>query len=326
MHKLIRALGESLLLVFLLVPVLEAQAFRVAVSGLTAGDACIILPIAFPRVVWLNPDVMRDDPVTIASGDGERVLGLLDTLGISVVEVFPNQAPQPFFSGLPGQQGHAIAVAPNGRVFVSYSSPAAPAFRGLAVISPTGTLEATYPLPASTLTHDEAEIAVMPDSCTVLFAQSGGIGRINGCTGAPLPDFVATGGTVHDIQPLPAGDVLVAIDQNIELFNGAGGFVRTVANLSSYSDFAPTDQPEEVAFFGGFVWIVGTRGLCAGATLLRISLADGTELARSPVALDLANGLVVGAATGDIPTLSPVLLILLTLSLVIVGTFMMRFR
>ena len=317
MHKLIRAFGESLLLIFLLVPVLEAQAFRVAISGTSADQIGCNIPIpGFFRVVWLSPDVTRDDPVKIASGDGQRVLGLLDEGGVSLVEVFPNQAPEPFFSGLPAEQGLAIAVAPNGRAFVLYSS----GVPGLAVISPAATLEGNYPLPAGTVTNG-AEIAVMPDSCTVLFAQSGGIGRINGCTGAPLPDFVATAGTVHDIQPLPGGDVLVAIDQNIELFNAAGGFVRTVTSLPAFSG-----EPQELAFFGGFVWIAVTRGLCSEGTLLRISLADGTELGQSPLALDFANGMVVGAATGDIPTLSPALVILLTLSLVIAGTFMVRLR
>lgn len=321
MHKLIRALGESLLIVFLLVPVLQAQAFRVAISGSSANFlGCDFMPPGFYRVVWLSPDATRDDPVEIASGDGKRVLGLIDDGGVSVVEVFPNQAPEPFFSGLPAEQGLAIAVAPNGRVFVLYSS-GPPA--GLAVISPAGALEATYPLPAGTLA-DGAEIAVMPDSCTVLFAQSGGIGRINGCTGAPLPDFLATAGTVHDIQPISADEVLVAIDQNIVLFNAAGGFVRTVADLSSFSGIGPGADPQELAFFGGFVWVAVTRGICTEGTLLRLSLADGTELGRSPLALDFANGMVAGAATGDIPALSPALLILLALSLVIVGTFMVR--
>jgi hypothetical protein len=295
------------------------QPFEAVVSG-SRVFGCGIVPIITPGIQWYTPD--RQDSATdvlaIASGDHQRVLALLLGGGqIRVVELRPDGTRVPFFSGLAGSFGSTIAVASTGRVFVTYST-------NVAVISPAGVLEATHPLPAAA----QITTAVGPDGCTLFYRAGSDVRRINGCTGAVLPDYLTGLADIQDIHPLQNGQVLIAADQTVRLYDASGAFVRTVFTLPQpeFSDrvvdeiaTTPDDQvlyltPAQACEFG------------QTESLLTVRLSDGELLTRRLLVLNRVSGLVVGTLglPADVPAAGPAALLMLTITLAFAAVWLLR--
>jgi hypothetical protein len=148
----------------------------------------------------------------------------------------------------------------------------------LGVISPAGVLEASYPMPEASV---DTSLAVGDDGCTVYYFTYDRMRRMNGCTGAVLPDFLIppSPSNIFDVDPLPNGQVLVAIDDRVDLFDAAGTFVRTVASLSSYGLEGWTVGQVIADASLSQVWLTKS-GCDAEGELLRVSFANGAELSR----------------------------------------------
>lgn len=307
----------SLLLLLLAVaPFAEAQQkFDAVVAGHDIAGGCFIVPFSHDLVQWYQPNaVYAREVVTIGSADGRRVLALMYGNPLTIVEIRPDGTQVPFYTGLqPG--GVGMAVAANGTVFVSVSGMTPELVR----ISPAGALEASYPFPGSN------HLAVAPDGCTVLYSSGPSlIRRINGCTGAALPDFAAVD-FINDIEMLPDGQVLVASESFVRLYTAAGVLVRTVASLAAYGlDEHTTDA---VAVRGG-VLVIAAVHFCTAAesALLRVDFSDGTELAREGLQLTTARGLVLGASVPGVPTLGEMTLALLAFALAAAGALALSLR
>lgn len=296
-------------------PILVAQqAFDVVVSGGDASGGCFILPISQSVVQWYDPDRIDNDDVSwIASADGRRVLAVLPGSPLRIVEIRPDGTQVPFYSGAPAF-GMSMAIASNGTVFVAVGgvSPA------LVRISPAGTLEATYPL-----TTDN--IAVGPDGCTIYYRTGAGdIGRINGCTGAALPDFAALT-WISDLEVLSDGQVLVSWGSQVDLYDASGAFVRVVADLSAYG--LSDHETDAIAVHGGVLFVAALdRCAASNSLLLRVALSDGSEILRAPLEMTSASAIVVNAAALAIPTLGEVAFALLVLALAAGGAFVLKLR
>jgi hypothetical protein len=302
--------------------VYPAQPFHVAMSGYQTGF-CGIQPgvIVNGPVYWLGgPDRFRGDldPEIdkIASADGQRVLGLERTYTSEtrLLELSPDGSSRVFFDGLKGYGRFSFAVAKSGHVFVAIADQLNRS--SIAVIAPGGTLEAIYPLQVG------GELAVANDGCTVLFAKPGGIGRVNACTGAALADYLATTDDIFDIQVVPDGDVLVAANHSVALYDASGAFVRQVVNLRD-------SYPQEIAIGPGdqTLWIA-TGDSCSDAELLRVSTINGQEISRRFIGnFNNVTGLVIGAAVpASVPTLQPFALALIAAGLAVFGALVIRTR
>ena len=307
-----------LLVLAVLAPLAAAaqQPFEVAVSGASV-IGCEIIPLSDSKVEWFNPNVVDDVNATaIASGDGQRVLALLSGSPVRVVQLSPDGTQTPFFNGFAGQFGLDIAVAITGRVFVWVGGPPRPM---LAVLSPTGALEATYALP------NVAFLAVGPDGCTLFYFDSGVIRRINGCTGAPLPDFATVSGFITDLAPLPTGELLVARSGDVLLYDASGALVRTVGTVASYGFTSETVN--QIAVRNGVVWIAVANICDPSGTVLQVSLDSGAELSRRFLHMNSVSAIVIGtAAEATIPTLSEMMLMLLVLALAAGGALVLKLR
>ena len=161
------------------------QPFGVVISG--SSEATCELAAGAPHAVqWINPDRTVDfsDILVVASAPGQPVFALLagsagGFSGGEIVRIEPDGSRTPFVPASTGFAADNLAVAHTGRVFTTIGA-------GLAVFSPAGIHEGTYPMPDRI-----GKIAVAPDDgCTVYYEKTGSvIGRMNGCTGAILPDF-----------------------------------------------------------------------------------------------------------------------------------------
>jgi hypothetical protein len=307
-------------LIVIAAPAQAQQPFEAVVSGARVFG-CGIVPFITPGIQWYTPD--RQDPGsdirTIASGDHQRVFALLfgGTGGeIRVVELFPDGTRAPYFTGVPGAFPSTIAVASTGRVFVTYGA-------NLAVISPAGTLEATYPLTATA-----ESTAVGPDGCTLFYRTGQDVRRINGCNGALLPNFVTGLADIHDIHPLQNGQVLLAVDDSVRLYDASGAFVRTVFTLPEpefsgrfVDEIATT--PDD-----GVLYLTPVQSCEFGQTesLLTARLSDGELLSRRLLVLNRASGLVVGmlGMPADVPAAGTAALLGLTITLACAAVWVLR--
>jgi hypothetical protein len=179
-------------------------------------------------------------------------------------------------------------------------------------------LEATYPL-----TTDN--IAVGADNCTIYYRTGANvIGRINGCIGAPLPDFAALT-FINDIEVMPDGQVLVSSGNEVELYDASGAFVRVVADLTTHG--LSDREADAIAVRGGELYIAAVDGCSAGNSfLLRVGLADGSEISRVPLAMTGADAIVINAAALAIPTAGEVALVLLSFALAAAGALALKLR
>lgn len=293
------------------------QNFDAVVSGVDVFGGCFILPYSESVVQWVNPlRVEYGDVEMVASADGRRVLALMRANPLRIVEIRPDGSQLPFFNGQADTpSGVSMTIASNGRVFVSTAS----VTTVLARISAAGVLEATYPLPGS-------NIAVGPDGCTIYYFTSNGIiRRMNGCTGAALPDFATPAGAVEDIEVLPSGQVLVSAGTQVSLYDTTGALVRVVADLNSYG---LTDRyATAIAERGGVLFIAAVDPCDAAfSVLLRVGLADGSEISREELFMTNANAIVINAAALAIPTLGEVAFALLVFALAAAGALMLKLR
>ena len=307
-----------LIAVVVLVPALvlaqQQPRFEAVLSGARMLGCVIILPVGFQAVEWVNPDRVEEDSdvLMVASSPGLPVFAVRSG---DIVTLQPDGTYAPFAN--PTFNPLAITVAPTGRVFTASNGPT------LTVFSPAGVEEASYPLPGL----DQLIIAAAPDGCTIYYDKAGAIGRINGCTGAVLPDF-ASGDLewLFDIYPLLNGQVLIAIDNGVRLYDAAGNFVRNVADVSLYG-FDSQYFPLQVATTpdSQILYLAISDG-CSDAFLVRASMRDdGRELSRRPIQVNAANGLVIGAAsTMDAPTASEAALMLLAVVLGLSGVLLLR--
>lgn len=315
-----RAVGLLLILALLLPAAGQTQQpFEVALSGYSVGG-CFFLAFPLPSsILWVNPDRVGfsdSDVIAIASAAGQPVFALLTGSTPKVATIQPDGSRAPFFNAPPGFGGSAIAVAPTGRVFLNVAA-------GLAVISPAGVHEATYPMPGR---NSDSVIAAAPDGCTVYYAKLLSVGRINGCTGAVLADFSSLTTSVSDIHPLSNGQVLIASGSNVVLHDASGAAIRTIASLPDYdlpghtADQIATTPDEQI------LWIAAMAGCDNGGYLLRVSMSDGRELSRVNTGnISIGTGLVVGNATAEaIPTASAFSLCVLAALLALGGAMLLR--
>ena len=297
-------------------PISEAQqVFDVVVSGRDVFGGCFILPFSSEVVQWYDPDrTDYDDVAWIASADGRRVLALLFESPLRIVEIRPDGTQLPFYSGAPLEYGMSMAIAGNGTVFVTTGGPSPSLMR----ISPAGTLEATYPLTT-------ANIALGPDGCTIYYRTAANdIGRINGCTGAALPDFTALT-LINDFEVLSDGQVLVSSETQVALYNAAGALVRVVADLSTYG--LGDRQADAITERGGVLFVAAMDPCSASnSLLLRVAFSDGSEISRAPLAMTSAYAIVVNNAALAIPTLGEVAFALLVFALAAAGALMLKLR
>jgi hypothetical protein len=235
----------------------------------------------------------------------------------NVVTLQPDGTRSVFIAGV---SGDSLAIAPTGRAFVGGGSQ-------VAVYSPSGVSEGSHALPGRALSS--AVLAVGADGTTVYYEKPASIGRIDGITGEVLTDFAPMDSYVHDIFPLPNGQLLVARQFLVVLHDVNGAVVRTVADLRSYG-FDPDDLfgAHQIATTpdGQNLWIAAMPECGSGATLLKVSLATGAKRSRRSVEeISSANGLVVGnAVTADLPLASPPTFLALALVLACTGALLLR--
>lgn len=306
--------------------------FEAVVSGY--NSLCGAVPVPdMPVVQWFNPD--RTDfgfgqEFAVASGDGLRVFALKSGADLRVVQLQPDGSETPFFT-LAGYEATGITQAADGRLFVS-AQQGASGF--LIVISPAGTLQSIHsmtPVVRSGLFSILATIAVGPDGCTIYYANATGVARTNGCTGAALPQYVTLGGTIRDIYPLANGNVLVAADGNVHLFDPAGALLRTIA-LTAYGYSAAMAAGQVALSAGGTVLWIAAVSECSfdvdpddSNELLRVAFSDGRELSRDGLAVNFPAGLVIGpAAATAIPTASEWGLLLAAIAIAAAGAIALR--
>ncbi len=311
----------ALLLSVLATPVAAQIHFEAVISGHNAQIQFFISAPAMPWVQWINPNVDQAGlPFAVASADSLEVFGLSAN---GVFRVTPNGA-VPLFNLPAGQFGQAIAVSTNGLIFVSTRT-FVPTTRRLLVFTSTGTLQATYVLAVS----DDVDVMIVgADGCTVFYAEGNVIHRINGCTGAALPDFATTGGTVHDIFPTAGGQFLVTSGSDVLLYDGSGTLVRTVATISSYTSDASL-SPGQIALGadGQTLWMTTTGPSCVTEPfLLRLAFDDGEELSRQDINIDATTGLILSAngPGAAIPTTGTLALIFVALMIAAAGVVVLR--
>ena len=308
--------GLLLVAVLFAAPISEAQQpFGVVVSGHDVFGGCFILPFSDEVVQWYDPDRIDYDDVTmVGSADGRRVLALLFESPLRIVEIRPDGTQVPFYSGAPPAHGMSMSIASNGTVFVATGGPSPALVR----ISAAGTLEATYPLTAY-------NIAVGPDGCTIYYRTGANdVGRINGCTGAALPDFTALT-SINDLEVLSDGQVLVSSGTQVALYDASGAFVRVVADVSSYGLI--DREADAITVRGGVLFLAAVdRCSSANSLLLRVAFSDGSEISRAPLAMTSANAIVVNNAALAIPTLGEVALALLVFALAAGGALVLKLR
>lgn len=315
----------------------QAPLFEAVVSG-TRNQCFAGGPAPARGVQWISPD--RYDVVppgtteitNIASGDGVRVFGTQDIPGpgFRVVELRPDGTIVPVTAPLLAYEPVAIAVASDGRIFVTAFRPGPPFGTDLLVISAAGVVEATYPLASG----DGANLAVAPDNCTVYYSSGGDIARINGCTGAALPNFPAPPDDFTDIFVLPDGRVLLATEQEVALYEANGTLARTIiTNFNTTYGLGSSSRVAEVAVSEDLqtLYVVNSVNcnFASNATLLRLSFATGAELSRRAIDFHGVSDLVVGGpaepATAEaIPTASETMLLLLVVGLAVAGALYSR--
>lgn len=313
-------LGPLLLLLFVTLGTQAQQPFRAALSGRDTRG-CSIIPISFRHLEWFPTRVEFATNVAYIAADGnDRVFGLLlgpPASGLRIVRVQPDGTQTPFYQDLDAI-ALSFAVTRDGRVYVPLRTGGS---FFLAVISPAGVLEATHPLP---ITEHPYSTAVAYDGCTVFFTDFGSttISRFNACTGTPLSNLVVAA-PVQDVEPLANGQILLAQNQNANLYDANGVFIRTAASLPTYGYFVHGEE-----FIGQLavdssmadLWLT-VSGCDITGELLRVQFNSGSEMSRADISLNEPNALVlssVNAATSDVP-LSPNALLLLAVALAAVA-------
>lgn len=320
-----------LLTVAVALPVLAQtlEPFEVVVAGTSTQEACVIEPLLTPAIRWFNPDRQEmaeseSGSWVVASADHQRVF-LFERFrsDIAVDVITPSGGRTPFFRGVPNVRPTSIAVAPNGRVLVGYEQSTRTArFVFVAVISPAGTLEATHQLADR---NDRASVG--PDGCTLFYTSvfSSAINRFNVCTGTALTPFTAA---VHprDVEALPDGRVLVALEREVLLYSPAGLPERTFS-LDTYGlDPGFSVLQAAVSPDGGRLYIGAGRCDDTGI-LLQVHLAAGTEMSRRLIGFGELESLVTGLAApslADVPTASEGALLLLALTLALAAVFVLK--
>lgn len=291
------------------------QPFRAALSGRFISG-CNFLPMSEVRLEWLGPDRLEDPTNVrqIASGVDDQVLALLFGPGLTIVRIQPSGTQTPFYQD-PAATAEVFTVGRDGRVYV-------PLHNGvsfvLAVISPAGVLEATHPI---ALPQHPTDVAIADDGCTLFILENFGstFRRFNACAGGFLPD-IFPGLQANDVQPLPGGQVLLAQERNVNLYDANGVFIRTVASLPSYGLNDVLVGQIATLRTSADLWI-HTSACDSTGVLLRVSLENGTLISRRDTSLNTPNALVIGsvnAATSDVP-LGPNALLLLAVSLAAVA-------
>jgi len=267
-------------------------------------------------VQWYTPNLIEyENVVAIASGDGRRVFALVSGAPVEIVEIRPDGSEIPFYQGSPGSAAISMAIASDGHMFLANGGPTSALMR----ISPAGVLEGSYPL-----TSDN--IAVGADGCTIYYRTgSNDIRRINGCTGAALPDFANGLLWINDFLELPDGQVLVASGDQVNLYDATGMFVRTVASLASYG--LENRDAHAITVRNGVLFIAATDWcVVEDSVLLAIALSNGDELSRRPLAMTSARAIVAAANGPTIPTLSEMALALLAFVLAAGGALVLKLR
>ncbi|HEV7764936.1 MAG TPA: hypothetical protein VGQ76_08050 [Thermoanaerobaculia bacterium] len=293
--------------------------FEAVVAGQSVFG-CMILPLSTPTVDWFTPDAHSIEPQPnsirdLASSPGRPVYAVA---GGKIFTIQPDGTRALFFDSATSLQ--AVTVASNGRIF-------ARAATTLSVISSAGVLEATHALPSAL-----GMIAVANDSCTIYYDTFGPqIGRINGCTGVVLPDFPPMLSSFMDLHPLPNGNVLIATDSAIVLYDVSGSVIRTIATTADYSlsdvysfQQVAASPDSQTLYIAAMNWCGDTPG--PSSLLLTALMEDGSEQSRREMPnTNAALALVVGSASfAGVPTTSETALLILALVLAFGGAFILK--
>lgn len=301
----------------------QGQSFEVAVSG--AYAACAIPESNFPGgIQWFNPDSVQADGAFSIASDGGNVFGVVNTFPSTFrVQYYPEPASPVTIYSSSGYSVSSIAAS-RGRIFLSARALPGGVNAFLLVLSPDQVLEATYPMAFSD------DLAAAFDGCTLYHWSRDDpdtIGRINGCTGAPLAPFATFAEPIFDVHPLTDGTVLVAAGTAIHQLNAAGVIIRTIP-LSNFTFDAPYGAfPLEVALSADRVLYIAVGNDCDmdQPLLLRVAFDTGLELSRRPLEFGIANGMVLGPAShAPVPTLGDVGLLLVTIAIAAVGLIALR--
>jgi len=309
-----------LIAVTFLIPAAVAQqqpSFEAVLSGRNVFG-CVILTFYTPVLEWVSPDRVEDNTAVhmIASAVGQPVFALRSG---QIVTLQPDGTHATFATA--PSDSFSLAVATTGRVFVVGSGPT------LTVFSPAGVQEAAYPLPGSAFSD---VLAVASDGCTIYYQNASSISRIDGCTGAVLSNFTAIPALtqLNDIYPLRTGEVLIALGDDVVLYDAAGNVIRTIADIADYG-FDPdqfealqvaTTTDEQVLYIA-----IGDACFNEAFLLRALIRDDARELSRRQIQLNDINGLVVGtASTLDAPTASETALLFLAIALAFGGVFLLR--
>jgi hypothetical protein len=120
------------------------QPFEAVIAG--AGDGCNFSGPPFVHLEWITPDrvITHPDVIAVASAPGQPVFALTGGFIGTIIKIEPDDTRTSFFGGAPGLGSRDIAVSRTGRVFTAVDA-------GLAVFSPAGVQEATYPMPGRSL-------------------------------------------------------------------------------------------------------------------------------------------------------------------------------
>lgn len=289
------------------------EAFRAAVSGRNLWCFVATPYETSPYLQWLRSDGESFDVEAgffhIDSADGWNVFA---TVGGEIIRVAPNGWRVPFFSH-PTLRAGPVALAPSGRIFVVLHQ--SPGLTFLGVISPDGVLIATHPLPY----NSAWAIWDAGNDCNVFYRRANyTIARFDACAGVALPDLPMP--WFADLEVLPNGEFLVATSNRVNLYDSMGTFVRTIVELPGGSFI------EQVAISPHGDRVAYALGDCTQPSqVVMVAFADGSELSREYIEINMPNGLVLGAAEpAPIPTTNEIALLILTLTLASAAVSLLR--
>jgi hypothetical protein len=279
----------------------NAQPFDVAIGG-TTGLCVLTLPIPVWHVQF--PGISHEtnsDIEFIAAGGSGRVLGLVNPQG-AVVELRPDLTRTTLFAGA-NRSGEDLVADAAGNLYVSTGQSG----DGVVLaVRPDGTVRAEFPV-------DATAIDLAADQCTLFYTptSAAGVRRFNVCSGAGLPDFVATGGGF--VRLLPDGGVLTSSPDfsRIARYDAAGALVRTYDVM--FADVLALGRAGTTFFaVPRCEAVIGEYDLATG-NLLRSITADMNEV-HSLVAFNgwtAALGALAAAHVAAVPSLSMLMLTVL---------------
>ena len=323
----------TLLAVLLMAAPMHGQTpFEVAVVGheeVPGFQGCQGFTDFNVKLQWVNPDAVYDqdfhEPFAyLATPDHSRVFALDLREDLRIVQITPDGTETTVFQGeeFAGWSTN-LAVSATGRMFAlrtNFSHLSNPS--RVAVISPTGILEAIHDMPPMRGT----DLFAVKGECTLLFRKETAIGQFDACTGSALPDLLQfPPANVEEIDVLSDGRFILVSNGNLLLYDADGRLQRTIASHDLVATEVAVSADEQR------VYVATGNDACRPGALLEYSIEGGPLLSRRPL---IPNGGFIGMVAGTlpsshgigiaIPTTSPSVLIALALTLAFAGIFLLR--